>query len=276
MVRSVIAALFLVLLFSTHPIRAQQADTYKSFNKFTGLVPGIDFFTSKRSLIEPYEKPAVQAIDKLKALLGENIPKGAIFICSTLEQKDSIYEPMVLKMGYSWTLTIEDPEIQAQAMMARMKSMMGDEIPAELLERFKGRQSGGVNNRMVMDTMRQVTYAVIQTSFAKNLRYRSSRLNDMGKSPLPDWLDIGIGVYVTGEDPNLSYLKQNMEQTFPIEDILTMSRPFVASNFIQGSSGSGGGSRGGSRGGAGGGSGFPRADSLVCRPAVHHRADSPA
>ena len=228
-------------------------------------MPGVDFYTTKRESITPYVTPATQAIEKLKSLLGENLPKGAIFICSTLEQKDSIYEPMVLKMGYGWTLTVETPEIRAEQMMARMKSMMGNEISPELLERFKARQPtmmASAENRVVNDTLRKMAYAVIQTSFAKNLRYRSSRLNDMGKSPLPDWLDIGIGAYVSGEDPNVAYLQQNMEQTFPIEDILTMSRPFVASTFIQASEGgssSGGtfGSRGGSRSGNGGSQGFP-------------------
>jgi hypothetical protein len=73
----------------------------------------------------------------------------------------------------------------------------------------------------------------------------------MGKSPLPDWLDIGIGAYATGQDPNINYLKQNMEQTFSIEDVLTMSRPFVASTFLQGDN------SGNGRGGFGGGQGFP-------------------
>jgi hypothetical protein len=265
MVRSVITALFLVFLFSPQFTWAQQAEKFKSFNKYSGLVPGIDFFASKRQSAEPYQKPVAQAIDRLKSLLGENLPKGAIFICSTLEQKDSIYEPMILKMGYSWTLSVEGQEIQAEQMMARMKSMTGNgEIPAEIMERLKSRQSdmtASVNSRTLNDTIRRVANAVIQTSFAENLKYRSSRVNDVGKSPLPDWLDIGIAVYAMGDDPNLSYLQQNMEQTFPIDDVLTMSRPFVASSFLQdlnGGSNSGGfGSRGRGGGGSEGGQGFP-------------------
>ena len=215
---------------------AQQADKYKNFNRFAGVVPHIDFFASKRQSISPYEKPAAQTIGKLQTLLGDSLPKGAIFVCSSLEQKDSIYEPMVLKMGYQWSLTIETPDVAAEEMLARIKSRMGDEIPAEIMDRMKSRQSDMVaaaEGRMVNETVRQIAYAVIQTTFAKNLRYRSSRLNDMGKSPLPDWLDIGIASYVAGNDPNLSYLQENMEQTFPLEDILSMSRPFVASTFLQ-------------------------------------------
>jgi|GEM_PF-694001 len=266
MVRSVITALFLVFLFSPQFTWAQQAEKFKSFNKYTGLVPGVDFFASKRQSAEPYVKPVAQAIDRLKILLGENLPKGAIFICSTLEQKDSIYEPMILKMGYSWTLSVESQEIQAEQMMARMKSMMGDdEIPAEIMERLKSRQSDmmtSANTRTVNDTIRRVANAIIQTSFAENLKYRSSRVNDVGKSPLPDWLDIGIAVYAMGDDPNLSYLLQNMEQIFPIDDILTMSRPFVASTFLQdlnGGSNSGSfGSRGGGRSSSNDGQEFPQ------------------
>jgi hypothetical protein len=265
MVRSVITALFLVFLFSPQFIWAQQAEKFKSFNKYTGLVPGVDFFASKRQSAEPYEKPVTQEIEKLQTLLGENLPKGAIFICSTLEQKDSIYEPMILKMGYSWVLSLESQEIQAEEMMARIKSMMGeDEIPAEIMEQLKSRQSdmmASANNRVVNDTLRKIANAIIQTSFAKNLKYRSSRVNDVIKSPLPDWLDIGIAVYAMGDDPNLSYLLQNMEQTFPIDDVLTMSRPFVASLFLQdlsgGSNNEGFGSRGGSGGGFEGGQGYP-------------------
>jgi hypothetical protein len=266
MVRSVITALFLVFLFSPQFTWAQQAEKFKSFNKYTGLVPGIDFFASKRQSAEPYVKPVAQAIDRLKTLLGENLPKGAIFICSTLEQKDSIYEPMILKMGYSWTLSVESQEIQAEQMMARMKSMMGDdEIPAEIMERLKSRQSyirTSADTRTVNDTIRRVANAIIQTSFAENLHYRSSRVNDVIKSPLPDWLDIGIAVYAMGDDPNLSYLLQNMEQTFPIDDVLTMSRPFVASTFLRdlnGGSNSGSfGSRGGGRSSSNDGQGFPQ------------------
>jgi hypothetical protein len=118
------------------------------------------------------------------------------------------------------------------------------------------------NTRMVNDTIRKIANAIIQTSFAENFRYRSSRVNDVIKSPLPDWLDIGIAVYAMGDDPNLSYLLQNMEQTFPIDDVLTMSRPFVASLFLQdldGGSNSGSfGSRGGGRSSSNESQGFPQ------------------
>ena len=263
MARSILTVIISALFLFPYAVQAQQPDKYKSFNRFTGAVPHIDFFASKRQSITPYVKPAEETIGKLQALLGNTLPKGAIFVCSSLEQKDSIYEPIILKMGYKWTLSIETPEVMAEEMMARIKSRMGDDVPAEIMDRIKSRTPDMVSSaegRMANETVRKIAYAVIQTNFAKDLRYRSSRLNDMGKSPLPDWLDIGIGTYVTGNDPNLNYLQENMEQTFPLEDILTMSRPFVASTFLQtensGSSDGMFGSRGG-RSGMNGGQGFP-------------------
>jgi hypothetical protein len=263
MFRPLLTVIFFVAFLFPSAVQAQQADKYKSFNRFAGAVPYVDFFASKRQSISPYVKPATETIRKLQTLLGDTLPKGAILICSSLEQKDSIYEPMILKLGYKWSLTVETPDVAAEEMLARIKSRMGDEIPAEIMDRMKSRQSDMVTaaeGRMVDETVRQIAYAVIQTTFAKNLRYRSSRLNDMSKSPLPDWMDIGIASYVTGNDPNLSYLQENMEQTFPIEDVLSMSRPFVASTFLQtGNSVSGGGmfgSRGG-RSGMSGDQGFP-------------------
>ena len=84
----------------------------------------------------------------------------------------------------------------------------------------------------------------------------------MGKSPLPDWLDMGIASYASGVNSALSYLKQNMDQTFPIEDVLSMARPFVASTSGQNGGGdrqgrSGGGNSGGGQGGFPGGGGMP-------------------
>ena len=205
-------------------------------------------------------RPA-ETIAKLKQLFGANLPKGAIFICSTLVQKDAVYEPKVLRSGYSWSLTAETPEVRAQAMLARMKSQMGSDIPAEIRDRMQKMQPEMMANaqkQAVSSITQQIAYAVMQTLLDKELQYRSSRLDDMGKSPLPDWLDIGIASYASGVNTALSYLKQNMDQTFPIEDVLSMARPFVASASGQNGGGggmgrSGGGNGGGNFGGATGG-----------------------
>ena len=270
--RPIIAALVLTTAFSVSLANAQQTASFKSFTAFRNVVPDIDFFASNRQAIAPYEKPAGEAIAKLKQLFGANLPKGAIFICSTLVQKDAVYEPKVLRSGYSWSLTAETPEVRAQAMLARIKSQMGGEIPAEIRDRMQKMQPEMMANaekQTVSSVTQQIAYAVIQTLLDKELQYRSSRLDDMGKSPLPDWLDIGIASYASGVNTALSYLKQNMDQTFPIEDVLSMARPFVASSSGQNGGGggmgrSGGGNSGGNFGGAagggmpGGGRGLPR------------------
>ena len=264
--RHIVAALIIIAAVCACSFAAQQAVQYKNFTYFSAPVKGIDFFASKRNEIKPYEDILSEVRGRLELLLGKDLPKGAIFICSTVEQKDSVYEPKVLRMGYDWTLTVITAEARAQEVMERMKAQMGDEIPAEILERMKSRSSGmnaEAERMMAVTLARQVAYAVIQTMFNENLRYRSSRIEDMGKSPLPDWLDIGIAAYATGVDQQVSFLQQHMDESFPIDDVLTMARPFVASTFTQ-NSGSGGGmmgrfggGQGGQPSGSGGGQGVP-------------------
>jgi hypothetical protein len=268
MIRSFIAA-FILMSFGVIQVNAQQPATFKNFVPFKQLVPGIDFFASSRQLVAPYEKPAAEAMDKLRSLLGPNLPQGAVFICSTLAQKDSVYEPKILKMGYGWTLMATTPEVRMEEIMERIKSQMGNDVPPELLKRIQNRppeMMADAEKQMVKSTIQQIAYAVLQSTLNKELQYRSSRLDDMGKSPLPDWLDIGIASYASGANVNLAFLQQSMEQTFPIEDIISMSRPFVASSSDQGGGGRGDGGGGGmgrpggSGGGmifSGGGQGFP-------------------
>jgi len=263
MVRPIVAALILIVFFGFSAAYAQQPAAYKNFASFKNLVPDLDFFASNRQMIAPYEKPAGEAITRLKSLFGASLPKGAIFICSTLEQKDSIYEPKVLKMGYSWTLTAVTAEVRAQEILARIKAQIGGEVPAEIMDRIRKMQPemvANVEKQMVTTITQQIAYAIIQTMLDKDLQYRSSRLDDMGKSPLPDWLDIGVASYASGSNTGIAFLQQNMDQTFPIEDVLSMARPFVASSSNQNGGGmngggmvrSGGGTPGGNSGAIGG------------------------
>jgi hypothetical protein len=103
---------------------------------------------------------------------------------------------------------------------------------------------------LVAGVTRQMAYAITQVALAPEKPYRSSRLDDMARSPLPDWLDVGIAAYASGGNLGTGYLQQHMDETFALEDMLTMSRPFVA----PASTGGGGGQfvmRQGSSGGAG-------------------------
>ena len=261
--RPIIAVFILAAAFSFNLADAQQTASFKSFTAFKNVVPDIDFYASSRQTIAPYEKPAGETIAKLKQLFGPNLPKGAIFICSTQVQKDAVYEPKVLRSGYSWSLVAETPEVRAQAMLARIKSQMGGDVPAEIRDRMQRMQPEMMANagRQVSSITQQIAHAVIQTLLDKDIQYRSSRLDDMSKSSLPDWLDIGIATYASGANNSLSYLSQNMDQTFPIEDVLSMARPFVASTSGQNGGGdrqgrSGGGNSGGNQGDFPGGDGM--------------------
>jgi hypothetical protein len=134
---------------------------------------------------------------------------------------------------------------------------MGGEIPAEIKDRINNMPPEMVSraeSQMVDSTNRQLAHAAIWALLNPDSQFRSTRLDDMGKSPLPDWLDIGIASYASSASPDLAFLRGHMDQTFPLEDIFIMSRPFVASSIGQSSGESFGG--GGMRG-FGGGGGFP-------------------
>jgi hypothetical protein len=267
MIRLIFAVLVFVATLGANFSYAQQAVHFKNFVTFKQLVPGIDFFASNRQAVAPYEKPAAEVMMRLKSLFKDDLPKGAIFICSNLAQKDAVYEPVVLKKGYGWTLTAVTSEVRMQEVMERMKAQMaqmGGNIPAEIRQRLQNRQPtemmANAEKQMVDSMVQNIAYAVLQSMLGENIQFRSSRVDDVGKSPLPDWLDIGIAAYASNSKSSLTYLQQNMEQTFSLEDVLSMSRPFVAVSSDQGG---GGRNRGGdSDGGQGmprmnGGGGFP-------------------
>jgi hypothetical protein len=93
----------------------------------------------------------------------------------------------------------------------------------------------------------QMGYATLMTTLDEDLYFRVSRVEDVGKSPLVDWLDIALVSYATGtSNTYLKFLQDNLESAFAIEDVLSMNRPFV----VQQDPGGGGG-------GAGAGGGNP-------------------
>jgi hypothetical protein len=234
----------LVVLFSlgAAPIQAQQAVSFKNFNQFKGIVSGIDFFASNRQAVVPFEKPAAETLGKLATLLGGNLPKGAIFICTSLEQKDSVYEPRVLRAGYGWALSALTSEARAEETLARIKQQMGGQIPAEVMDRMRNRppeMRAAAEATMVRSTVRQIALAILHVALAPDWDYRSSRLEDVGRTRLPDWLDIGIASYASGSGANVGFLQQHLEETFPLDDVLGMARPFVAPTSEGGGGGGG-------------------------------------
>jgi hypothetical protein len=147
-------------------------------------------------------------------------------------------------MGFSWLLSVLTPEARADETMQRIKAQMaqmgGDTSGlAERMERMRSRSTEMrpmLEAGMARDAARQTAFALLQATLSPETEFRLSRVDDMGRSPLPDWLDIGIASYTSGGGSNVRFLQQHLEEVFPLEDMLTMSRPFVA----PGSEGGGG------------------------------------
>ncbi len=249
--------LFLTILcFFVSSSLAQENLFSKNFNLYQGLVPGIDFFASSQDQVKPFQKPVAEARQKLLQFLEDDLAPGAVFICSSVEQQDSVYEPKAFRMGYRWVLMPLTPDVGIQQLIERMKSRMGGEIPPEMLERLKQRTSG-VASRMVETAVLQLGYAILMTTLNPEKEFRNSRLEDMNRSPLADWLDIGLAVYASGSgESQVSFLQRRMEESFPIEDVLFMSRPVVAPTFNGGNPGFSRGGSGGPPGGMGVSPGF--------------------
>jgi hypothetical protein len=210
-----------------------QGDSFtKNFKKFANLAPGIDVFARSREDAAPFEKPIGDSQQRLATFLAGELARGALVICSTLEQKDSVNEPRVLKMGYKWVLIQLTPQASTEQMLAQMKSRMGGQLPPGALDRMKN-QSPEMKKMMerglVGSTVQRVGYAILVTTLNPGAPFRSSRLDDMGRSPLADWLDIGLASYAAGTSvASLGFLRDRLEEGFPLEDVLSMSRPFVA------------------------------------------------
>lgn len=255
-IRLLLPVLILLTAFGANFANAQTV-SFKNFNSFQDIVPGVDFFASNRQLVAPYEAASTEAVAKLKTLLGDDLPKGAVFICSTLAQKDSLYEPVVIRRGYSWVIIADAPEFRMQEQLERLKAQIGDNIPPEILQRIKDMprdMAAGMDQQAAGTMAKNIAFAVLQIMMNdENFQFRASRVDDVAKSPLQDWLDIGIGAYASGDREALRYLQENIDMAFPFEDVLFMARPYVAQSNTA-SNGGGGGGQGGVfiMGGAGG------------------------
>ena len=249
--RRLLVTLLIVLVLAPGMALSQNAAAFKNFNRYSGLAPGVDFFAGSKAAVSPFTQPVADARQRLESLLGSNLPKGAIFVCSSMQQKDSVWEPRALKMGYGWVLTVLTPEAQMDEFISRFKQM-GVDIPPERLERMRSRM-GQPGGGPVMAPTREMAHAILQVMLAPEKPYRSTRLDDVGRSPLPDWLDMAIAAYAGGGPTGVGYLQQHVDEIFTLDDMLTMSRPFVAPTVAQSPGGfvmrQGGGASGGSGGG---------------------------
>src|SRR5213594_1161168 len=235
----------LILLPRLLPEVLAQGDSFsKNFKKFPGIASGIDFFARGKADVTAFLRPVADAQQKLAAFLGNDLAKGAIVVCTTAEQRDSVTEARVLKMGYKWALIQLTPEAANEQLLAQMKSQFGGKLPPELLDRMQNQSAemkSMAESRLVASTGQRVGYAILGTTLAPNTPFRSCRVDDMGRGPLADWLDIGLAAYAAGSPTaNLRLLQDRLEEAFPLEDVLSMSRPFV----VPGSGGGVAGSQG--------------------------------
>ncbi len=283
--RLMTTALFLTL-FSGFGLA--QDNLFPKFKLFKEIAPGIDFYADEKAQVEPFTKAVGEMRQKMADFLGDDVASGAVFICSTLVQKDSVYDQRAFKL-YKWYLVQLTPEAQREERAARVQAaalaaaglgVQGDQADqnARTGQRGRGGDQGGQGSRggqggpggSPSPEMRaaaearaatalaaQIGNAILMTSLNNEKPYRISRLDDMSRSPLNDWLDVALVAYATGNTQG-SYrtLQDRVDDCFPLDDVLSMSRPFVAQ--ADSSSGGGGGMGTGavmSAGGASGGGG---------------------
>ncbi len=278
------AAIFLTL-FAGFSL-AQENPFTKNFKLFKDVAPGVDFYASNQSDIEPFVQPVVGVRKELASYLGTDLTKGAIFVCSTVAQNDLVYDVRAFKLGYKWYLIQLTPEAQREQRQARQQAMAAQAAQAGQSGDQAGRggqggqrggqdqagQRGGQDQggrggqrggpggqspdmraaqmaRAATSIATSVGYASVMTTLDANKPYRVSRLEDMSRSPLVDWLDIGLVAHATGNwATNLKFLQDHLDETFGLDDVLAMNRPFVAQQVP--SAGGAGGGRGGDSGAA--------------------------
>ena len=285
-----------VMMISAASASAQpQTDNFtKNFKNFKDISIGVDFYAGSKSDVIPFEKLVAEARRRLSVFLGNDLASGAVVICSTLEQKDSVSEAKLLRRGYRWVLIELTAEANAQQVRARIRAESGGQVPAAVSQRFQNpspEMKAAGDARFVSSVVQRMAYATIMTTLAPDRPFRASRVDDMARSPLPDWLDVGLASYaVGGPGFNLRFLKERIEEAFPLEDVLTMSRPFVApgtggggggqASFVQAAPGGagGGGARvemssppAGGQAGAGGGGGRQRGGGMNLSKDVQDR-----
>ncbi len=304
MIKRLTIAAFFLTLFAGIAL-AQENPYLRNFKIFKEVAPGVDFYATQQSDIDPFVPAVSTARKRLANFLGDDMARGAIFVCSKLVQKDAVYDLRTFKLGYKWYLIQLTPEAQREERQARMQAAAaaaaasGGQVDANGQSGGRGGRSGangqdqagrqrggqaqagqrggsdqagqrggtagqrgggpgGQEARLATTLASQVGYATLMATLAPQRPYRTSRIDDMGRSPLVDWLDIALVADATGTSyANLRFLQDRLEETFPLDDMLIMNRPFVAQQDSGGGGGMGGGmaAMGGGRGGAGGGAG---------------------
>ncbi len=221
-------------------------------------------FASSREILTPFIKPLSEGVGRLKSLIGEDLPKGAFILCNSAAEKDSVSDEKYIRLGYRWVLTELTPEATRQQRLEMIKARFaaqGMPVPDEVLSRMNSSDPKENERNLARQASRVVSrtsLAAVSVLFQPDKVFRSSRIEDLSRSPLSDWLDMGLSNYVSGSQLNsVGWVKQRIEEVYPLEDLLQMNEPFVAPSASSGSGGGGGmmvmqGNRG--SGGASGGS----------------------
>ena len=242
----------LCLVLAMGSARAQ-TDFMKTFTAFKAVAPGVDFFAVSRKEVTPFEKPLIEARKRLAVFLGDDMSNGAIVICSDAALRDKVTEIRLLRMGYKWALILVTPEATLAQRVAQFKAQ-GVDIPPQIKEQMTNPEAMATQmSRLVSSTVQRVCFSTLTTTLAPEKQFSPSRYDDVSRSPLSDWIDIGIVGYAIGEPLNLRNLQDRLDEAFPLEDVMSMSRPFVAPESQGGGGGMRGGPGGGNRGGQSGG-----------------------
>ncbi len=229
------AAIGLALIGATPCLVGQQDSFEKHFTRFPSSVPNVDLYAGVTSILTPFKEPLRKSYESLVTFLDRDLVPGAIVVCSTSEQRDSVNETKLLRKGYRWVLIQLTAEAVNQKVLAQIKTRFGGKIPEPILRRFENpapERRAADERRLVSQSVGQFTKAALQMTLSPEKKFRGSRIDDMGRSPLADWLDIGLATYASGSwNNNLKFLRERLEEAFYFEDLLDMSRPFVLPAF---------------------------------------------
>lgn len=233
-----------VFAFSALAQATEAGDSFqKTFKKFAGLVPGVDLFASDREAVTQFKMPLSEGISRLNTMLGDKLPSGALVICRTAAEKDSVAEERVLKMGYKWVLIQLSPQAEMEQMIEQLKTRMGGQLPPEVLARFQQRtpeQNAATAAGMIAGIIPRMSFAIVTALLAPDKEFKASRLDDLSRSPMADWIDLGLSRYAANTSATaIRWTQEHLEEAFPLEDLLQMNRPFVPPDMAGGMMGGG-------------------------------------
>ena len=113
MIQRLKTAMILLPLFASLGV-AQENPFTKYFKVFKDVAPGVDFYATSQADIDAFVKPIAEARKTVAEFLNVELAPGAVFVCSTLTQKDAVYDVRAFKLGYKWYLVQLTSEAQRE------------------------------------------------------------------------------------------------------------------------------------------------------------------